>query len=103
MGSNPAIAKGIVYVGGGKTLHALDANTGKRRWEFTATGDIHAPATAGAVVYVGSDDTKLYALNATTGKQLWAYSASAPVHAPAVAQDTVYFGSDDSTLYAVRI
>ena len=90
-------------MGGGKTLHALNANTGKPAWEFTATGDVHAPAAAGAVVYVGSADTKLYAVNAATGEQLWAYSASAPVHSPAVTQDTVYFGSDDSTLYAVRI
>ncbi|WP_222123159.1 PQQ-binding-like beta-propeller repeat protein [Streptomyces sp. SLBN-118] len=103
VGSNPAVAKGVVYVGGGRTLHALHANTGKPLWEFTAAGDVHAPATAGAVVYVGSDDTKLYAVNAATGEQLWAYSASAPVHAPAVTQDTVYFGSDDNTLYAVRI
>ncbi|MFF0204542.1 PQQ-binding-like beta-propeller repeat protein [Streptomyces sp. NPDC005017] len=103
VGSNPAVAKGIVYVGGGRTLHALHASTGQPLWEFTAAGDVHAPAAAGAVVYVGSDDAKLYAVNVAAGEQLWAYSASAPVHAPAVTQDAVYFGSDDNTLYSVRI
>lgn len=103
VGSNPVIARGSVYVGGGKNLHALDAATGRTTWTFTAASDVHAPAAAGSVVYVGSDDSKLYAVNAATGKQLWNYSASAPVHTPTVAQDTVYFGSADSTLYAVDI
>ncbi|MFE1444242.1 PQQ-binding-like beta-propeller repeat protein [Streptomyces sp. NPDC058739] len=103
VGSNPAVAKGIVFVGGGRTLHALHASTGQPLWEFTAAGDVHAPAAAGTVVYVGSDDAKLYAVNVAAGEQLWAYSASAPVHAPAVTQDAVYFGSDDNTLYSVRV
>ncbi|GAA0596314.1 serine/threonine-protein kinase [Streptomyces crystallinus] len=103
VGAGPAIARGLVYAGGGKQLHALEAATGKTVWTFMAAGDVHTPAVAGAVVYVGSDDSRLYALDSATGHELWSHLAPAPVHAPAVAQDTVYFGCDDSALYAVRL
>ncbi|PKV89408.1 serine/threonine protein kinase [Streptomyces sp. TLI_146] len=103
VGSSPAIARGLVYVGGGKALHALEAATGKTVWTFMAAGDVHTPAVAGPVVYVGSDDSRLYALEAATGKELWSFLAPAPVHSPAATQDTVYFGCDDSALYAVRL
>lgn len=103
VGSSPAIARGLVYVGGGKQLYALEAATGKTVWTFMAAGDVHTPAVAGAVVYAGSDDSRLYALDAATGHELWSHLAPAPVHSPAIAQDTVYFGCDDSALYAVRL
>ncbi|WP_369373825.1 PQQ-binding-like beta-propeller repeat protein [Streptomyces sp. cg36] len=103
VGSNPVVARGLVFAGGGKSLHALDAATGSTRWTFTAAGDVNSPAAQGSAVYVGSADSTLYALDAATGARLWSYAAAALVHTPAVARDTVYFGCEDGSLYAVRI
>ncbi|MEU1075847.1 MULTISPECIES: serine/threonine-protein kinase [unclassified Streptomyces] len=103
VGAGPAVARDLVYVGGGKRLSALEATTGRARWTFAAAGDVHAPAVAGGAVYVGSDDSRLYALDAATGRPLWSHLAPAPVHAPTATEDTVYFGCADSALYAVRL
>ena len=54
-------------------VDALDAATGKMKWEFR----LHSPlwagvmATAGGLVFGGSNEGNLYALDARTGKQLW--------------------------------
>jgi len=54
-------------------IRALDATTGKMKWEFR----LHSPswvgtlATAGGVVFSGSDEGNFFALDAETGKPLW--------------------------------
>ncbi len=58
-------------------VKALDALTGKQRWEFR----LHAPAmtglmaTAGGLVFGGSSEGYFYALDARTGKVLWKFMA----------------------------
>jgi alcohol dehydrogenase (cytochrome c) len=54
-------------------IRALDSTTGKMKWEFR----LHSPswvgtlATAGGLVFSGSDEGNFFALDAVTGKPLW--------------------------------
>jgi hypothetical protein len=92
----------MVYVGSGdKSLYALNASTGAKRWSFTAASAVvSSPAVANGIVYFASDDLQtgagnVYALNATTGTKLWSYAASGPFvsSSPAVANGVVYVAS----------
>ncbi|GER91810.1 hypothetical protein KDW_59720 [Dictyobacter vulcani] len=55
-------------------LHALDARTGKQRWQFTAwgsTGDTQLAATVFDGIAYFTPYQYLYALDEQTGKKLW--------------------------------
>jgi outer membrane protein assembly factor BamB len=101
--SSPAVADGIVYVGGDYKVYALDAATGHVRWAHTTGGAVKSsPAVAAGIVYVGSADHKVYALDAATGHVRWTYTTGNHVDSsPAVAAGTVYVGSDDHKVYAL--
>lgn len=77
----PAIAAGsLVFVSGfdGKT-RAIDAGSGKLRWQFKTPGAIRMPPTvADGRIYIGSGDGHVYTLEAATGRLLWRFRA-APV------------------------
>jgi len=76
---------GTFFAGGGEraiygdeakgSIRALDASSGKLKWEFP----LHSPpwagvmATAGGLVFGGSDEGNFYALDAMTGKPLWEF------------------------------
>jgi outer membrane protein assembly factor BamB len=103
-GTSPAVADGVVYVGWGNVVEALNASTGAVLWSYPTGNTIEGPpAVANGVVYIGSDDNNLYALNANTGTLLWTYTTGGFVtSAPAVANGVVYVGSDDNKLYALN-
>jgi outer membrane protein assembly factor BamB len=104
--SSPAVADGIVYIGGGykNGVFALNATTGEKIWNYTTQGQVHSsPAVASGVVYIGSFDKNLYAFNATTGEKIWNYStANSIFSSPAVANGVVYIGSYDQNVYALN-
>ncbi|HUT57519.1 MAG TPA: PQQ-binding-like beta-propeller repeat protein [Phycisphaerae bacterium] len=53
-------------------VHALDAQTGQRRWTFFTEGPVRlAPTVAGGRVYAGSDDGRVYCLQAADGSLAW--------------------------------
>jgi alcohol dehydrogenase (cytochrome c) len=62
-------------------IRALEASTGRQRWEFK----LHtAPwagvlSTAGGLVFSGSDEGNFFALDARTGKPLWEFQTGAAV------------------------
>jgi outer membrane protein assembly factor BamB len=62
--SIPAVVDGVVYVGShARRVHAIDAETGARRWEHATAGTVSgSPAVFSGVLYVGGDDGRLYAL-----------------------------------------
>src|SRR4051812_15802343 len=64
-GVQPVIADGKVFIGTlHGILHAIDAETGKDLWTFTAGGAIlHAAAVADGKVFFGAADGKIYAIN----------------------------------------
>ena len=83
---------GSGFTGGGETVdpkigepgavRALEATTGKQRWNFpiqigsSSTGNL---ATGGGVVFAASADGNLIALDARTGKYLWHYQTGAEI------------------------
>ena len=80
--SQPALAGGAIYVGGGDgTLYALDRASGCLRWSYAATsgvrsGVVVAPwragdAAAAPLLYFGDSFGNAYALDARTGAEAW--------------------------------
>ncbi len=111
----PTVAGGVVYVAqiDRHTLHALDAQTGKPRWSFTAGGRIDSPPTcAGGRIYFGSADGHVYCLTADTGELVWRFRAAPhdlrlvaleqiesvwPVHGSVLVDGDVFFLAGRST------
>ncbi|MGH9716382.1 MAG: pyrroloquinoline quinone-dependent dehydrogenase [Candidatus Acidiferrales bacterium] len=80
----PGQPKGIVGGGGVKALagdqsygaiRALVATTGKLRWQYKLFSPawVGTLATAGGLVFSGSDEGNFFALDASTGKLLWQF------------------------------
>ncbi len=67
------VAGGTVYAGGQDgQMHALDAQTGRKKWSFRAGGPIRTRASGGSGdVYFQADDGYLYKLAAATGQERW--------------------------------
>jgi alcohol dehydrogenase (cytochrome c) len=88
---------GLYFMGGGETLlppesasgaiRALDARTGALRWEFKLLSPPWSGvmATAGGLVFGGSNEGSVYALDATTGAPLWDFQTGGPVAANPIA------------------
>jgi outer membrane protein assembly factor BamB len=95
--SSPAVANGVVYVGGGITsrLYAYDATSGQLKWSFHARDFVRSsPSVANGVVYIGTFDWNVYGLDAVTGATLWTFNTGSTVFsAPAIANGSVYAGS----------
>ena len=102
--SSPAVVSGVVYLGCGHSVCALNGSTGCRLWSYQTEATVDSsPAVANGVVYVGSDDGNLYALDVSTGALLWNYTTTGAVinSSPAVVNGVVYVGSADGYLYAL--
>jgi outer membrane protein assembly factor BamB len=103
--ARPTVADGVVYAGSlDAKVYAIHADTGAKRWTFTAKDKISrsSPAVAGGIVYIGSEDKSIYALDAADGKQRWSYATGGSVlSSPAVAENVVYVGSNDASVYAL--
>jgi outer membrane protein assembly factor BamB/ABC-type transport system substrate-binding protein len=105
VGSSPAVANGIVYVGSyDDNVYALNATTGALVWKYkTGSYVLSSPAVFNGIVYVGSYDDNVYALNATTGALVWKYKTGSYVGCPpAVFNGIVYVGSYDDNVYALN-
>ena len=82
---------GMPFMGGGEQalsgddaggfVKALDVRTGELRWEFPLLTPPWAGvmATAGGLVFGGSEEGNFFALDASTGKTLWDFQAGAAV------------------------
>ncbi|MGH9686073.1 MAG: PQQ-dependent dehydrogenase, methanol/ethanol family [Candidatus Acidiferrales bacterium] len=57
-------------------IRALDAVTGKRKWEYRmlAPAEVSTLSTAGGLVFAGSNEGNFFALDAETGKLLWEFT-----------------------------
>lgn len=81
--SAPALDENsTLYVGSAdKNLYALDAHTGRLRWQFATGGWITAAPVVGAdhAIYCGSADGRIYALDSNTGQAQWVVSLNSPV------------------------
>ena len=56
------------------TVHALDSETGRPAWTFTATGRVGSPPTiANGLAVFGSRDGYVYCLRASDGELVWRF------------------------------
>jgi len=70
----PVVARGRLLIAeiDTHTVHALDADTGKRLWCFTAGGRVDSPPTVhGSLVLFGSADGWVYCLRLADGREVW--------------------------------
>jgi outer membrane protein assembly factor BamB len=76
----PAVRDGVVYAGTSDSSRfmALDARTGRLRWNFDAKSYVFSSAAlAGEIAYFGSHNGRLYAVNAKTGTLAWEFQTDA--------------------------
>jgi outer membrane protein assembly factor BamB len=77
--TQPVVAGGLLCVASRDThtVHALDADTGRERWSFTAGGRVDSPPTIhGGAVLFGSADGHVYCLRKTDGELAWRFRAA---------------------------
>jgi alcohol dehydrogenase (cytochrome c) len=57
-------------------IRALEATTGNLKWEYRMLAPVEAStlATAGGLVFAGSNEGNFFALDAATGKLLWEFT-----------------------------
>lgn len=103
LGLGVAEQAGVVYAASrdGK-VRAIDAATGKERWQVDTELDLSAGPGVGAdLVAVGTNGGDVVALEAATGKQRWRITTTGEVlSAPLVASERVVVRSVDGTLRA---
>jgi alcohol dehydrogenase (cytochrome c) len=65
------------------TIKALEATTGKLRWEFklATSANCGVMSTAGGLVFGGSREGNFYALDAATGAPLWHFQTGGAINA----------------------
>jgi alcohol dehydrogenase (cytochrome c) len=79
-------------------VRALDVVTGKKMWDFRLPSPSWAGvlATAGELVFSGSNEGNFFALDARTGKPLWQFQTGGPIRSGPVS-----FMADDRQMIAV--
>ncbi|MCS6938557.1 MAG: PQQ-like beta-propeller repeat protein [Roseiflexus sp.] len=101
--TSPVVVDGIVYVGAGKELYALDAINGKLRWEFSAQDFItSSAAVADGRVFV-SDFSYFYAIDQNTGRLIWSYPAHSAVYFSSVATGDLVLISSGQNMIALDV
>lgn len=101
----PTLHDGILYVGaadGG--FHAVDAESGQRRWRFQGKGKIRADALVrDSQVVFGTIDGVLYAVDRATGTEAWKKDLKVAVTStPVLVGDRIVVGSRSAALYALK-
>lgn len=98
----PTVANGIVYLpGAGRTFHAVDAQTGVRKWTFINpyNGDLsnNGADVSEGVVYVSvrysNGQGGLFALDAQTGSVKWEAQNTGQLSSPVVAGNVIFAAS----------
>ncbi len=99
----PAVGPGRVYVVVGRTLRALDANTGAVKWTRSFRHTITAPVVDNGTVYLAGQG-KVQAFRRDTGARRWtsANLGDAIESSPAVSNGVVYAGVRNGRVYALK-
>ena len=101
--STPSIAGDLVFiVDCGRTLHCLDARTGKPHWTHRARGELWASSlVADGKVYVGSRSGEFLVFAADREKRLLSRTQLEPISStPTAANGVLYVGTMER-LYAL--
>lgn len=109
----PAVAKGVVYIGSGSKLFAMNASTGAFVWQHNLSdsdGGYTSPAVANGVLYIEffyppphEDQDGISAMDAATGMPLWQDNVTFGFtgDSPAIANGVVY--ANNGTVYAFSL
>ncbi len=102
----PVEGEGLVYIGASNgNVYALDIETGKLRWIFTADSAPTAiPVLEEGTLYIGTGRGEVYAINARSGEPLWKepYRAGDYITGRLVkAGDLIVFGTNGGSLHAI--
>lgn len=103
--TSPAIADGVLVIGAGDGIHALDAATGAERWLVETEKAVKsAPAIVAGQVFVGLPDGTLAAIDLQSGAVRWRTPVSGPIsRAASFGDGLVFVGGDGGTFAAVRV
>lgn len=97
--SSPVVVDGVVFIGAGKELYALDAANGKVLWEYGAGSYVVSSATIGAQQVFISDVDHFYAIDRRAGKLAWKVKVDFSIYfSPVVAGETVFFTNGEKIL-----
>jgi len=114
--SSPVMAEGMIFVASidSHTVHALDADSGRQLWSYTAGGRVDSPPTIyQGLALFGSADGWVYCLRSSNGELAWRFRAAPedrrivsygqlesvwPVHGSVlILDDVVYFTAGRSS------
>ncbi len=90
-----AVAKGLVFAGGGKDLIAIDATTGEQKWSFKTMRRITSPPTVyGEHVVISGRYGMTHAILIETGELYWTGKLAGEVTGSlAIVNDRIYFNT----------
>ncbi len=110
--ATPVFYKGRVYAAIGQdpehrarpgNLSCVDADTGKKVWDYRIDGTMSTCAIVDDLVYVPDLTGRIYCFDAATGKLQWKHDTQAEVwSSPLVADGKVYVGNKDGVLTIFR-
>jgi hypothetical protein len=106
VGHSPTVVNDVMYVPVlDKTIHAVNAITGKLIWQTdkAGAGFYTNPLVVNGKVYAGNRDGYFYAIDAENGNLLWYYKTEGPINfSAAYSNGVIYFASNDSHAYALN-
>lgn len=101
--SAPIVDRGTLFVGSDdNNLYALDASTGKLKWQYPALGKVYTPTAKDGLVFAASFDNYLYALN-SNGNLRWKTSTGSSIASPPVVYNDILYGGFDKYIYAIYV
>lgn len=106
--SFPSLSAGLLLVGTGKTLHAINVNTQTELWKYDASDVIPtrmSPMLVNGVVYFGTKDGNLYAVDAAKGKEKWTFKTgnAGDWHSFVLGNGILYCTQTTGFVYAVDL
>ena len=115
----PALFRGKIYLGAGRTLYALSASTGKILWSNPVSADVDngitgppAVSCEGTLVIAADGTGHLFAVRRSTGRRVWRRTLGGGIWlgGPSIAGRTGYIPNGDVSsegggvsLYAFRV
>ncbi|MFH0904420.1 MAG: PQQ-binding-like beta-propeller repeat protein [Methanobacteriota archaeon] len=101
--SAPIVDRGTLFVGSDdNNLYAIEAGTGKLKWQYSALGKVYTPAAKDGLVFAASFDNYIYALD-SNGDLRWKASTGSSMASPPVAYNNILYGGSDKDIYAIYI
>jgi outer membrane protein assembly factor BamB len=103
--STPAVHDGLVFIADcGRTMHCVDADTGKPYWTHEITGEVWAsPLVADGKVYLGTRSGQFWVFTASKEKKiLCTMDLGEPISATTTAANGVLYIATMTHLYAVQ-